>query len=83
LLHESLLASDEVPGRDDAVRFCDALRRTKLERELSALNPLIDAAGREQDWARLAALNADKVLLMKELARIRENLEIANKTSMK
>jgi DNA primase len=80
LLHESLLASDEVPSRDDAIRFCDALRRTRIERELSALNPVIDAAGREQDWARLAALNADKVLLMKELARIRENLEIANKT---
>jgi len=83
LLHESLLASDEVPSRDDAVRFCDALRRTRIERGLSALNPDIDAAGREQDWARLAALNADKVLLMKELARIRENLEIANKTSTK
>ena len=83
LLHESLLASDEVPSRDDAARFCDALRRTRIERELSALNPVIDAAGREQDWTRLAALNADKVLLMKELARIRENLEIANKSSTK
>ncbi len=83
LLHESLLASEEVLSREDAVRFCDALRRTKIERELSALNPVIDAAGREQDWARLTALNENKVFLMKELARIRENLEIGNKTSTK
>jgi DNA primase len=83
LLHESLLASDEVPSREDAIRFSDALRRRKIERELSALNPAIDAAGREQDWARLAALNESKVFLMKELARIRENLEIENKTSTK
>ncbi len=83
LLHESLLASEEVPSREDAVRFCDALRRTKIERELSALNPAIDVAGREQDWARLTTLNKNKVFLMKELARIRENLEIANKTSAK
>jgi DNA primase len=83
LFHESLLASEEVPSREDAMRYCDALRRTKIERELSALNPVIDAAGREQDWARLAALNESKVFLMKELARIRENLEIANKTSVK
>lgn len=83
LLHESLLASDEVPGREDAARFCDALRRRKIERDLSALNPVIDAAGRDQDWARLAALNENKVLLMKELARIRENLEIGNKTAAK
>ncbi|HET7212175.1 MAG TPA: DNA primase [Terriglobia bacterium] len=83
LLHESLLASDEVPSLEDAVRFSNALRRRKIERELSALNPLIDTAGREQDWARLAALNQNKVLLMKELARIRENLEIENKTSLK
>jgi DNA primase len=83
LLHESLLASDDVPDREDAVRFCNALRRRKIERELSALNPAIDAAGREQDWARLTALNESKVLLMKELARIRENLEIGNKTSTK
>jgi DNA primase len=83
LLHECLLASDEVPRRQDAMKFCDALRRKKIERELSALNPVIDAAGREQDWARLAALNESKVFLMKELARIRENLEIENKTSTK
>lgn len=83
LLHESLLASDEVPSLEDAVRFSNALRRKKIERELSALNPLIDTAGREQNWARLAALNQNKVLLMKELARIRENLEIENKTSLK
>ncbi|TAM84252.1 MAG: DNA primase [Acidobacteria bacterium] len=83
LLHECLLASDEVPGREDAIKFCDALRRKKIERELSALNPVIDAAGREQDWTRLAALNESKVRLMKELARIMENLEIGNKTSTK
>jgi len=83
LVHESLLASDEVPSREDAIRFSDALRRRKIERELSALNPLIDAAGREQDWARLSALNESKVLLMKELARTRENLEIENKSSVK
>ena len=83
VLHESLMASDEVPSREDAARFCDALRRMKIERELSALNPVINAAGREQDWARLAALNENKVFLMKELARIRENLEVANKTSTK
>ncbi len=83
LLHESLLVSDEIPGREDAIRFCDALRRTKIERELTALNPAIDAAGREQDWARLGVLNQSKVLLMKELARIRENLEIENKTLTK
>lgn len=83
LLHECMLASDEVPGREDAMKFYDALRRRKIERELSALNPLIDAAGREQDWARLAALNQSKVVLMKELTRIRENLEIGNKTFMK
>jgi hypothetical protein len=83
LLHESLLASDEVPSREDAVRFCNALRRMKIERELSALNPVIDAAGREQDWPRLAALNENKVFLLKELARMRETLEIPNKTSAK
>jgi hypothetical protein len=83
LLHESLMASDEVPGPEDAVRFSNALRRRKIERELSALNPLIDAAGREQDWVRLSALNETKVLLMKELARIREYSEIENKTSVK
>src|SRR5690348_2010015 len=83
LLHECMLASDEVPGREDAMKFADALRRKKIQRELSALNPLIDAAGREQDWARLAALNQSKVLLMKELTRVRENLEIENKTSTK
>ncbi|HEX5412115.1 MAG TPA: DNA primase, partial [Terriglobia bacterium] len=83
LLHECTLASEEVPGREDAVKFCDALRRKKIERELSALNPVIDAAGREQDWARLAVLNQSKVVLMKELTRIRENLEIENKTSTK
>ena len=83
LLHECLLASEEVPGREDAMKFCGALRRKKIERELSALNPLIDAAGREQDWSRLTALNESKVLLMKELARIRENLEIENKSSVK
>jgi DNA primase len=83
LLHESLLASDEVPSREDAVKFSDALRRRKIERELSGLNPAIDAAGREQDWARLAALNESKVLLMKELGRIRENLEMENKSSTK
>ena len=54
-----------------------------VKRELSALNPVIDAAGREHDWARLAALNESKVFLMKELAWIRENLEIGNKTSTK
>jgi len=80
LLHESLLASEDVPSREDAVKFCDALRRRKIERELSALNPAIDAAGKEQDWARLAALNQNKVFLLKELARIRETLEIENKT---
>ena len=47
---------------------------------MSALNPAIDAAGKEQDWGRLAALNESKIFLMKELARIRENLEIGNKT---
>lgn len=83
LLHECMLASDEVPGREDAIKFADALRRKKIERELTALNPVIDAAGREQDWARLAALNQSKVVLMKELTRIRENLEIENKTFMK
>lgn len=83
LLHECLMASDEAPSREDAIRFCNALRRRKIERELSALNPVIDAAGREQDWTRLAALNESKVFLMKALARIRENLEIANKTSAK
>ncbi len=83
LLHESLLASDEVPSQEDAVRFSNALRRRKIERELSALNPVIDAAGKEQDWARLSALNESKVLLMKELARVRENLGIENKSSMK
>ena len=83
LLHESLLASDEVPGRDDAARFCDGLRRTKIERDLTALNPAIDVAGRQQDWARLAALNENKVFLMKELGRIREHLEIENKTTAK
>ncbi|HET9180469.1 MAG TPA: DNA primase [Terriglobia bacterium] len=83
LLHECMLASDEVPGREDAMKFYDALRRRKIERELSALNPVIDAAGREQDWARLAALNQSKVVLMKELTRIRERLEIENKTSTK
>jgi DNA primase len=83
LLHESLLASDEVPSPQDAVSFSNALRRRKIERELSALNPSIDAAGREQDWARLSALNESKVLLMKELARVRENLEIENKSSLK
>jgi len=83
LLHESLLASDEVPSQQDAVSFSNALRRRKIERELSALNPYIDAAGREQDWARLSALNESKILLMKELARVRENLEIENKSSMK
>ena len=83
LLHESLLASEEIPGREDAIRFCNALRRRKIERELSALNPAIDAAGREQDWARLADLNQSKVHLMQELARIRENSEIENKTSTK
>lgn len=83
LLHECMLASDEVPGREDAMKFCDALRRKKIQRELSALNPAIDAAGREQDWTRLAALNQSKVILMKELTRIRENLEIENKTSAK
>lgn len=83
LLHECMLASDEVPGREDAMKFCDALRRKKIERELSALNPVIDAAGREQDWARLAALNQSKTFLMKELTRIRENVEIENKTSLK
>lgn len=80
LLHESLLASEDVPSREDAVKFCDALRRRKIERELSALNPAIDAAGKEQNWARLAALNQNKVFLLKELARIRETLEIENKT---
>ncbi len=50
---------------------------------MCALNPVIVAAGREQDWARLAALNQSKVVLMKELTRIRENLEIGNKTFMK
>ncbi|HET7102313.1 MAG TPA: hypothetical protein VFJ52_14255, partial [Terriglobia bacterium] len=83
LLHESLLASEEVPSQEDAARFSNALRRRKIERELSALNPVIDAAGKVQDWARLAALNESKVLLMKELARVRENLGIANKSSMK
>ncbi|MGA8186242.1 MAG: DNA primase [Terriglobia bacterium] len=83
LLHESLLASDEVPSQEDAARFSNALRRRKIERELSALNPVIDAAGKVQDWARLAALNESKVLLMKELARVRENLGIENKSSMK
>lgn len=83
LLHESLLASEEVPSREDAIRFCDAIRRRKIEHELSALNPVIDAAGREQDWARLATLNESKVFLMKELARIRGTLEIENKTSPK
>ena len=83
LLHESLMAPGEIPSREDAIRFCDALRRRKIERDLSALNPAIDAAGREQDWARLAALNESKIFLMKELARIRENLEIENKTSTK
>ena len=80
LLHESLLASDEAPSLEDAARYSNALRRRKIEREISALNPLIDAAGRELDWVRLAALNQSKVLLMKELARIRENLEIENKS---
>ncbi|MEJ2008371.1 MAG: DNA primase [Acidobacteriota bacterium] len=74
LLHESLLASDEVPSREDALRYCEALRRTKIERELSALNPAIDEAGRDQDWARLASLNENKVCLMKELTRLRESL---------
>jgi DNA primase len=83
LLHESLLASDEVPSQEDAARFSNALRRRKIERELSALNPVIDAAGKVQDWVRLAALNESKVLLMKELARVRENLGIENKSSMK
>ena len=83
LLHECLLASDEIPSRNDAIRFSDALRRRKVERELSALNPAIDAAGREQDWTQLAALNETKICLMKELSRIRENLEIENKTSTK
>jgi len=83
LLHECMLASEEVPGREDAIKFADALRRKKIERELTALNPVIDAAGREQDWARLAALNQSKVVLMKELTRIRENLEIENKTFTK
>jgi DNA primase len=83
LLHECLLASEDIPSREDAIRFCDALRRRKIERELSALNPAIDAAGKEQDWTRLAALNQNKVFLLKELARIRETLEIGNKTLTK
>ena len=36
--------------------YCAALRRRKIERELGALNPEIAAAGRSQDWARLAGL---------------------------
>ncbi len=70
LVRESLLASDDVPAAEDVLKYCDALRRRKIERDLSALVPAIDAAGRNQDWAQLATLNGSKVLLMKELARI-------------
>jgi len=73
LVHECLLTPEEVPTPEDASRYCAALRRRKIERELGALNPAIAAAGRDQDWPRLATLNENKVLLMKELARIREN----------
>ena len=70
LLHESLLASDEVPGREDAIRFCDALRRRKIERELSAVKLAIADAGREHDWAQIATLERSKLSFEKELARI-------------
>lgn len=73
LVHECLLSSEDIPAPEDAFKYCAALRRRKIERELSALNPAIAAAGRNQDWSRLATLNENKVLLMKELARIRES----------
>ncbi len=73
LVHECLLSSEDAATPEDASRYCGALRRRKIERELNALNPEIAAAGREQDWSRLATLNESKVLLMKELARTREN----------
>ena len=75
LVRESLLSSEDIPAHEDALKYCGALRRRKIERDLSALIPAIDAAGREQDWARLATLNGSKVLLMKELAKIRGNLK--------
>lgn len=73
LVHECLFSADDAASPEDAARYCAALRRRKIERELGALNPEIAAAGRSQDWARLATLHESKVLLMNELARIREN----------
>jgi DNA primase len=73
LLHEALIYSDEVPSAEDARRYCGALRRRKIQRELSALVPAIGSAGRDRDWERLATLNENKVMLMKELAKIKES----------
>ena len=73
LVHESLVAGGEAPGREDVLKYCAALRWRKIKRELEQLLPAIDAAGREQDWARLVKLNESKVLLLKELAKVKEN----------
>jgi DNA primase len=69
LVHECLLSWGDVPTAEDASKYCAALRRRKIERELSALSLASAAAIRDQDRARLATLNESKVLLMKELAR--------------
>ena len=76
-LHESLFASDVVLGFEDARKYCHALRRKKIERELSSLNRAIDAAAREQDWARLATLERARRALDREVGRVKrlQNLD--------
>ncbi len=71
LIYESLFWPGGPPDRERALAYRLALRRQKLEQDLKKLIPAIDAAGREQDWARLGKLTEAKALLHRELAQLK------------
>jgi hypothetical protein len=73
LVRETLLAAGNPATREDALKCCSALWRKKIQRDVTELIPAIDAAGKEQNWARLAELQKSKVLLLKELSKFSEN----------
>jgi len=70
LLYDCAFASGEAVDEKAVLACCRALRRRRVEREREKLQSDIQAAERDHDQARLAALLQAKTKLVKELSQL-------------
>jgi hypothetical protein len=71
LFFATLLGEGDVPDRERVQAACMALQRRRAERERERIQLAIQVAERQNDHQRLGELLEAKVILLKELAKLR------------